>query len=314
MLLVLAGGIGAAKLVRGISAAGLSKELSVIVNTGDDETFYGLAICPDLDSITYALAKISNSEVGWGVANETFSAMAMLKTLGDDAWFNLGDKDLGTHLYRTKRLLEGASLSQVVDEISIAHDIDVKIYPMANSNVRTTLEARTFSDSAPDECRRVSFQEYFVKYRAQPELLSVSYEGAERASVPAEVLDAIADADRIIIAPSNPILSIGPILSITPIAQAIRSRRRDVLAVSPVVRDKAFKGPTAQNMRSILGSSSVYEVAKFYQPFASRIIIDPQDIAHSQQIAELGLEVSITDLAMADSAAEVVLGLYCANR
>jgi len=296
VICVLAGGVGAAKLLRGFELLGLDEEVVAIVNTGDDDEFYGLHVSPDLDSVTYALAGLSNDELGWGVRDESYRAIEMLSRLGDDAWFTLGDRDLGTHLYRTRRLLEGAHLSEVTDEIRLAHGIGTSIVPMSDTPVRTMVRATTTRDSADEMTLR--FQEYFVKHRHQPWVRSVGYEGAEGAHVPERAILALQQARLVVIAPSNPVLSIGPLLAIKEIRTTLIERRDAVVAVSPLIGDRALKGPADANLHALFHESTSATVASFYLDFCRQMLIDPADAPAANAIRALGVEVHTTPTIM----------------
>jgi LPPG:FO 2-phospho-L-lactate transferase len=313
VICLLAGGVGAAKVLRGLQSVEPEEEIVAIVNTGDDQNFYGLAVSPDLDTVTYTLAGLSNDITGWGVRGETFQALEMLRTLGDDAWFALGDRDLGTHLYRTRRLGEGALLSEVTDEIRRAHGITTRLIPMSNTPVRTLLRVSLPYQAAPSpntETLWMSFQDYFVKHRHEPVVDQVTYSGCQDAHVPEAALEALTNARRIIIAPSNPVLSIGPILSVPGIAQLLRQRRRDSLAISPIVNGKALKGPADRILESLYGDSSVRTIAKLYKDFAVGLVIDSADSAYVSEIEHEGVLPIVTSTIMSNVQDEQTLGRF----
>ncbi|MGC8481949.1 MAG: 2-phospho-L-lactate transferase [Acidimicrobiales bacterium] len=311
VICVLAGGVGAAKLLRGFELLGLNEEVVAIVNTGDDDEFYGLHISPDLDSVTYALAGLSNDELGWGVRDESYRAMEMLGRLGDDAWFTLGDRDLGTHLYRTRRLQEGAHLSEVADEIRLAHGIRTSIVPMSDTPVRTMVRVTTTPESADEMTLR--FQEYFVKHRHQPWVRSVSYEGAEGAHVPERAIIALQQARLVVIAPSNPVLSIGPLLAINEIRTRLVERRDSVVAVSPLIGDHALKGPADANLRALFHESTSATVASFYLELCRHILIDPRDAPAANVIQALGVDVHTTPTIMQSDDDKIALARWLAE-
>ena len=295
MHVVLAGGVGAAKFLRGLSNVVPSKEIVAIVNTGDDDTFHGLWVSPDLDTVTYTLAGLSNDTLGWGVKDESFQAMHVLSQLGGESWFSLGDRDLGTHLYRTDKLAAGFSLTEITKEIALARHVGVRLLPMSNDRVKTTL---TIRENGVD--RVVGFQEYFVKLAHKPDVVSISYEGAACASPAAGVVEAIKSADTVIIAPSNPVLSIGPILAIPEIEMAIRAARHKTTAVSPIVGGRAIKGPAESNLRSLHGDASAATVALLYRPYCSRFVLDQADLGLKAEVEGLSMEALVTDSIMAN--------------
>ena len=313
MICVLAGGVGAAKLLRGIQGLRSDEEIVAIVNTGDDQNFYGLSISPDLDTVTYTLAGLSNDETGWGVRNETFQALEMLRTLGDDAWFALGDRDLGTHLYRTRRLNEGALLSEVTEEIRQAHGIETTLIPMSDTPVHTVLGvsmAQLSSSDADLGPIEMSFQDYFVKHRHEPVVRTIEYRGSTGAHVPEVALQTLHRARRIIIAPSNPLLSIGPILSLTEIEHTLRGRRSDCIAISPIVGGRALKGPADRILQSLFGDSSVSTIAQYYRAFASALVIDHADVAYRSEIETQNMTPITTSTVMSDRNSEQSLGRF----
>ena len=243
MITALAGGVGAARLLRGLVRVVAPDEVTAVVNTGDDTELHGLHISPDLDTVTYTLAGLNDDERGWGLAGETWRVMDSLERLGGETWFRLGDHDLATHLYRTQRLAEGATLSQVTAEITQSLGVDVPLLPMSDDPVRTRLTLL----GGPE----VSFQEYFVGHRHAVAVSSVRFAGAEAAGPAPGVLDAIAGAEVVVVCPSNPIVSIGPLLAVPGIADALRARRDQVVAVSPIVAGAALKGPADRLMAEL---------------------------------------------------------------
>ena len=302
MICVLSGGVGAAKFLRGLRGSNLDQQIVAIVNTGDDDRFHSLAVSPDIDTVTYTLAGLSNDSLGWGVKDETFVAMQELTTLGGESWFSLGDRDLATHLYRTDRLNEKATLSEVTAEIASKRNVGIEILPMSNDPVRTRILLCSGGTT-----REVSFQEYFVKQRHQERILEVNYRGAETATAAPRVLDSIAEAEVIIIAPSNPILSIKPILAIDEIAKAVIKRRSSTVFVSPIVGGKAIKGPAESNLRDLFGDASLVSVARIYEDFASGIVIDHRDSEAKSELESLGYRVLLTGTMMTTRAKEEAL-------
>ena len=304
MIAALAGGVGAARLLRGLVHVVPAPEVTAVVNTGDDEVLHGLHIAPDLDTVTYTLAGVNDNERGWGLAGETWHAMEALERLGGDAWFRLGDRDLATHLFRTDRLREGAALSEVTLEIVRALGVEVHVVPMSDDPVRTRV---TLADGP-----EISFQEYFVRHRHALAITAVRFEGAARATPAPGVLDAIAAADRVVVCPSNPIVSIGPILAVPGLADALADRRADVVAVSPIIAGAALKGP-ADRMLSELGlEATVVAVARFYREMIGTLVIDEADASLAHDVAATGVGCVVAPTVMhtlqhAASLATVVL-------
>jgi LPPG:FO 2-phospho-L-lactate transferase len=289
---VLSGGVGAARMLSALALVVPKSELVAIVNTGDDLEMHGLSISPDLDTITYTLAGAVNEETGWGLTGETYSALSALRRYGLATWFTLGDTDLGTHIFRTMRLRGGASLSEVTAEISAAWDIGVTLLPMSDDPVRTRLRL-----VGGDE---IDFQEYFVKLAHEVAVEGVRFDGIEAARPAPGVLDALANADVIVIAPSNPIVSIGPILGVRGIAEALRERRSQVVAVSPIIAGRALKGPADRLLVELGEEPTALGVARRLAPFAGSFVIDSVDAVLAADIEALGLRCSVTDTIMRD--------------
>jgi LPPG:FO 2-phospho-L-lactate transferase len=274
-------------------------ELIGIVNTGDDLCLHGLQICPDLDTITYTLAGLNNSETGWGLRGESWRVMEELEALGGEAWFRLGDRDLALHLYRTQRLSEGASLSEVTAELLAHFDVDVTLLPATHGALSTRFTT--------PELGVLSFQEYFVKHRHAVAVSSVSFEGASRATPAPGVLDALEQADLIVISPSNPIISIGPIVAIDAIREALVRRRDDVVAVSPLIGGKALKGPADRLLEELGLSASSLGVARCYAELAATLVIDALDGDDAASVESTGMRCVVAETLMDDahSAAEL---------
>ncbi len=294
---VLCGGVGAARFLRGLrDAVGPEParigEIRAIVNVADDLEVNGLHVSPDLDTVTYTLADRIDPGRGWGLADESWRAMDMLEQLGGDAWFRLGDRDLGTHLFRTGKLRSGATLSQVTDEIARGLGLVMKISPVSDDPVRTVVT--TVSGE------RLTFQEYFVGRQHAVETSGIGFEGAARAAPAPGVLDSISAATTIVIAPSNPIVSIGPLLAIPGIRAAIEARRDRCVAISPLVGGAALKGPADRLMREQGYESNAVGVARFYSPLAAMLVIDHADAADADRIRAMGVSPIVTDTVMAD--------------
>jgi len=266
----LAGGVGAARLLRGMVEVVDPGLITAIVNTGDDLVLHGLHVSPDLDTVTYTLADAVNPEAGWGLEGETWAVMDALVRFGPDlTWFRLGDRDLATHLYRTRRLAEGAPLSTVTAEVAAAWGVGVRLLPMADDRVQTRVDVVGEGE--------IEFQDYFVRRRHQVPVRGVRFEGAAAATPTPGVLDALATADRVVICPSNPIVSIDPILAVPGIRQAVERRRADVVAVSPIVAGAALKGPAARLLADLGHDVSVVGVARLYAPLAAVLVVDEAD-------------------------------------
>ena len=301
MICVLAGGVGAARLLNGLKDVLPAEEITAIVNTGDDVIMHGLYICPDLDTVTYTLAGVNNTETGWGLKGETWLAMESLKKLGGETWFNLGDRDLATHLYRTGRLSEGAGLKEVTAEITSSMGIGVNLLPMTENRVETMV---TLLESENE----VSFQEYFVKYRHDVAISSVRFNGSKEAKATPGVIDVINKAEIVIIAPSNPLVSIAPIFSVPEISKAIKARKKDTVAVSPIVAGAAIKGPADRLLNELGHEASVEGVAKYYKDWISALVIDNADFERAKGIESLGINCVVTETVMADSQIAASLG------
>jgi LPPG:FO 2-phospho-L-lactate transferase len=291
VITVLSGGVGAARLLRALSDLHDPAQLTAIVNVGDDVVLHGLTICPDLDTITYTLAGLNNDELGWGIKGETWRVMEELNTLGGEAWFRLGDRDLATHLYRTQRLHDGATKTQVTAELVARHGIRVTILPVTNDPLATEFMT---------EEGRLSFQEYFVRRHHDVVVQSVAFVGAEDALPTDEVMTALREASRVVIAPSNPLISIDPILQVPGVRAALRARSSDVVAVSPLINGAALKGPADRLMRELGHESTTLGVVDFYDGLVGTWIIDEADASLEAAIRERGPEVVVTTTIMAD--------------
>jgi len=289
-IVAFAGGVGGAKLVDGLAQCMEPADLSVIVNTGDDFEHFGLKISPDLDTVCYALAGLANPITGWGREGETWRTLDAIKKLGGAAWFNLGDLDLATHLERTRRVQMGESLSTITSTFCEKWGIKSAVYPMSNSIVRTFIHTR--------DGRRLPFQEYFVKFQFEPEITSIEFEGIDNAQVPEAALRDIQSADIIIFCPSNPFVSIDPIIQIKEIHEALKGKR--ILAVSPLIGDQALKGPAAKMFAEIEEKPSSINVAKHYRSNLSYFILDNQDEEQSRVIEAWGIICKAFNIKMPD--------------
>jgi len=285
----LAGGVGASKLLLGLYHVMDPRALTVVVNTGDDIILHGLKISPDLDIVTYTLSGIVDPAKGWGFRRETFHALKRLAKYGRADWFNLGDRDLATHIHRTAMLAEGKTLTKAAESIRTALGVKARILPMSDQPIPTIIDS---SEGA------LHFQEYLVKRRAEPFVRAIRFEGAESAKPAPGVLEAIRNADCILICPSNPLISIGPILAVPGIRDALRARKNDVIAVCPIVGGKSLKGPSDKMLDQLGHGSSASSVAKLYADFTGIFVIDPQDKSQQRAIRDLGMDVAVLPTVM----------------
>lgn len=282
MIVVLTGGTGGAKFVQGLKQVAPARELACIVNTGDDLRWWGLNVSPDVDSITYALAGMLSRARGWGVESDTFQCLEAMRRLGAPAWFQLGDRDLALHISRTEKLAAGATLSEATAEIARALEIEARILPMTDDHVETRVKT---------PAGELSFQEYFVRERYQVAVEGVRFEGAEQARPAPGVVEAIAQAECVVIAPSNPVTSIGPILAVPGIREALRGTAARVAAVSPIVGGAAVSGPAGELMRRQGLVVSAAGVAQVYADFLDVLIVDERDAAEKSRVEKLGVEL-----------------------
>jgi LPPG:FO 2-phospho-L-lactate transferase len=288
-VVALAGGVGGAKLAAGLQAVLPEGDLTVVVNTADDFDPWGLRVCPDLDTVLYTLAGLANPETGWGVADESFAMLGMLERYGEDAWFRLGDRDLATHVLRTHLLRSGRSLTEVTARLALSLGVAGRILPMCDEPIATVVE----TPEGPLE-----FQEYFVRRRQRDEVLGVRFRGIGEARPTGEVLDAVARADVVVVCPSNPIVSVGPILSLPGTREALAAAGAPKVAVSPIVGGRALKGP-ADRMLSTLGHEvSPVGVAGIYGGVVDGMIVDRVDAGLAAEIETLGMRVLATDAVM----------------
>jgi len=303
-VVALAGGVGASKLLVGLAHAMAPENLTIVVNTGDDLEMHGLTICPDLDIVTYTLAGLVNPATGWGVNGDTFAGLQFLARYERETWFNLGDRDLATHIHRSDMLRRGATLSECADSIRRSLGVRAHILPMSDQPVRTHIE--TPAGTLP-------FQHYLVKHRAEPAVKAIHFEGAERSEPAPGVLSAISGARGIIICPSNPLISIGPILAVPGIREALAARREDVVVVCPIVGGISLKGPSAKMMAELGIEVSARGVAEMYRDIASRIVIDESDASLRPKIEAAGIAVEITRTVMDSEDDKWWLGHFLVN-
>ena len=297
-LTALAGGSGAARLLRGFAACLGPSALTVVGNTGDDTEVWGLHVSPDLDTVAYALAGRLDVARGWGLGDETFRCLEAMAGYGEQTWFNLGDRDLATHLLRTRALRAGERLSAVTARLAALLGAGVRLLPMSDDRVRTRIRT-------PDGW--LTFQEYFVRDKAMVEVLEVDYEGAADARPAPGVEDAIAGADLVVVCPSNPVTSIGPILAVPGVAQALHATRAPVVGVSPIVGGAAVSGPAAALMRARGLPVSAAGVAAAYAPWLRSLLIDARDRDVAADVQRAGARPVVADILMPDREREIAL-------
>ncbi len=289
MITVLTGGTGGAKFVDGLRQIIPPDELTIIVNTGDDLKWWGLSVSPDIDSILYVLADLLSNERGWGFKGDTFLCLQTMAQYGESDWFKVGDRDLAMHILRSKLIAEGKTLAEATDVVTKKLGITARVLPMSNDKVETRIQT---------PAGELGFEEYFVKRRYQDEVLSVRFAGAEAARPAPGVLDAILTADAVVLAPSNPVTSIGPILAIADIRQALRETSAQVISVSPIVGDAAVSGPAAKLMTSQGLPVSIEGIAKAYEDFLDALVVDVTDAERGTRLARPELRVHSTNILM----------------
>lgn len=298
MILVLSGGTGGSKMVDGVAQAIGASHLAVVVNTGDDADFYGLRVCPDLDICTYVLAGTIDAR-GWGYEDDSFRCLEGLATYGLDAWFGLGDRDLATHIFRTMRLGAGALLHEITADIAAALGVEARVLPMSDDRVRTRITTPTGD---------VSFQEYLVKGGARDEITHIAFDGIDEARPAPGVLDAIREADVIVIAPSSPIVSIGTILGVPGVREAVAARRADCIAVSPIIGERPVEGPAHKFLAGAgYPSCSATQMATLYADVAATFVLDDRDAPEVAAVEALGVRAVTTDILMPDRPARLRL-------
>jgi LPPG:FO 2-phospho-L-lactate transferase len=289
IITALAGGVGAARFLTGLVRLVKGEDLSIIVNTGDDIELFGLHVSPDVDIVTYTLAGVVDEEKGWGIKGDTFRCLEALRKFSCEAWFNLGDKDLATHLFRTALLKNGFKLSEITAQVSHAFGLDVAIFPMTDDKVETRIVTENGS---------IHFQEYLVKRGAKDEVLGVEFLGAESAKPAVGVVKAIMEAELVVICPSNPVVSIGTILTVKGVRETLRCTGAKKVAVSPIIAGAPVKGPADKLLRGLGLEVSAYSVAKLYADFLDTFVLDTADAAEKGRIENLGIEVKVANTIM----------------
>jgi LPPG:FO 2-phospho-L-lactate transferase len=285
----LAGGIGASKLLLGLASVMPPEDITIIANTGDDIELFGLRICPDIDTVTYSLAGVINDDTGWGLKDDTFECLRWLERYGEASWFNLGDRDLATHIFRTTALRSGLSLTNVIDQIRRSLGVRSTILPMTDAYTPTRVVT---------EAGEMHFQEYFVRRRCEPRVREIRFDGIESAQPAPGVLSAILEAGAIIICPSNPFISIGPILAVPGVRDALRETTATVIAVTPIIGGRALKGPAADMLRDLGHEVSAAAVAAMYGDFVNLFVLDETDASLETDIKQLGMRVTVTNTVM----------------
>lgn len=303
MITVLAGGTGSVKLVRGLARS--AKDMTVISNVGDNIWLYGLYVCPDIDTIIYGLAGVLDEQRGWGISGDSFECLAQIKKLGMPAWFSLGDRDIATHLLRTAMIRTGRSLSEVTGWMRDRYSVAARVVPATDSEVTT----RIITGKG-----EMHLQEFWVKHMGTPKVTGVRYEGADKAVANHDAIDAIRQSDMVIIAPANPVSSIGPIVAIAGLRKELAKNREKVAAVSPLIGEKAMSGPAVKYMKALGLGSSPAGVARYYRDFVGMFVISGGDHRLSSEIEALGMQVYETNITMKSRKDEVRLGRYILSR
>ena len=299
LITVLAGGTGSIKIIRGL--ASMKQDLHIISNVADNIWLHGLYICPDIDTALYGLANQLDKQKGWGLENDTFNFLSQMKSLGQDTWFKVGDRDLSTHLLRTNMLNGGKKLTEITDWMRKKYRVSSKILPASDDHIETRIVT---------DLGEMHIQEFWVKHRGEPQVMDIIYAGKEIAQSNPEALYAIEQSDLIVIAPANPITSIGPIISLGLLGDKLRQNKEKAVAISPLIKNDALSGPAVKYMQAMKIMNSPLGVAKYYSEFISKFIISPIDCNLEDKIASLGLKVYQTNIVMSDKSDEIRLGQY----
>ncbi len=299
MITVLAGGSGSVKLVRGLASQ--TKDLTVISNVADNIWLYGLYICPDIDTVIYGLADLLDRKQGWGIRNDSFEFLSQMELLGEKLWFKIGDRDLATHLLRTAMLKDGKKLSEITDWMTSKYGIEAKVIPATDNQ----METKIVTDKG-----QLHIQEFWVKHHAQLDVLNIVYDGADKSRVNPKAIDALRSSKIVVIAPGNPITSIGPILAVKGMRKEIIDQKRKIIAVSPIIGKEAISGPAAKYMKAMNIQNSALGVAKYYSDFIEKFAISASDHHISTDISKLDIQPCETDIIMRNDDDEVRLALY----
>ena len=299
MITVLAGGVGAARYLAGQLLVTPDTDVTAVVNVADDVVLHGLHVSPDIDTVVYTLSGAIDADRGWGLADETWNALGELRALGLDAWFNLGDRDIGTHLFRTTLLRDGLSLSDVTARLASARGLGCRVLPVSDQPIETRVTLASGEE--------IGFQEYFVRLAHGVAISGVRFAGVDEAQAAPGVLDAVAAADVVVIAPSNPVVSIGPVLAVGGVTEALAARRERNVAVSPIVAGAALKGPADRMLRELGEESSVVGVARRYREVIATLVIDEADAELASAVAATGVRpvVAPTIMSSPEAAAEL---------
>jgi len=299
MITILAGGTGSVKLVRGLAA--LEDKVNVISNVGDNYWLYGLYVCPDIDTIIYGLADLLDQERGWGIKKDTFNFLRQMEVFGEETWFRVGDRDAATHLIRTNMLKNGKNLSNITQWMCEKFAVTANIIPVTDNSIETRITT---------EKGELHLQEFWIKHRGRDKVLGIQYIGAEKARPNPEAVNAIHDADMIILAPGNPLTSIGPMLQIKGIRKELSKIKKKVVAVSPLIGEKAITGPAAKYMEAAGIETNAYGLAKMYSDVCSNIIVDTKDKALVKKIQDLDMKAYDTKITMKNKLAEEALANF----
>jgi len=297
LITILAGGSGSVKMVRGLASH--RSDINVITNVGDNYWLYGMYICPDIDTITYGLSDLLDQDKGWGIKKDTFGFLRQMEIFGEETWFRIGDRDTATHLTRTNMLKNGKSLSDITKWMSEKFAIEIKILPITDNSVET----RIITDKGD-----LHLQEFWVKHRGMDEVKGIEYQGADKARPNPDAVSAIHDSNLIVIAPGNPLTSIGPMLAIKGIRKELAKKKNRVVAVSPIIGNAAISGPTGKYMEAAGIEVSAVGIAKMYADVCSNLIIDTKDRNQIKQIESLNINVHDTKIKMTNKQAEDALG------
>jgi LPPG:FO 2-phospho-L-lactate transferase len=297
VLVALCGGVGAARMLSGLVRVVPPDDITAIVNVGDDMVLHGLHISPDLDTVTYTLAGMDNRDTGWGVAGESWAVMDELGRLGGEDWFRLGDRDLATHLFRTGRLRGGETLSSVTAELCRRRGIAVRLLPVTDDPLRTRVTLAEASPLGPAGTE-VGFQDYFVRLHHDVAVNSVRFEGAGAARPSSGVMESLEQADTIVVCPSNPVVSIGPVLAVPGVREILATRRARVVAVSPIIAGAALKGPADRLMAELGTEASVVGLARLYAPWAGTLVVDTADAERAADVEAEGVRCIVTPTVM----------------